>query len=398
LMHNFAASISNRASVMDYPHPLIKLGADGVPDLSDAYATGIGEWDKVTIAYGYQDFPAGTDEDKALDEILRQAQAHGLRYLTDQDARPPGGASPIAHLWDNGPNAVDELDRIMKVRAAALHRFSENNIREHAPLATLEDTLVPVYLLHRYQVEAATKVIGGLDYSFALRGDGEKPAEIVAGEEQRRALHAVLNTLRPELLALPEGLLRMIPPRPPEYPRDRENFHGHTGLTFDALAPAEAAAEHTLGVLLNAQRAARLVEYHARDANVPGLEELLDKLLAATWKAPHGRGYSAEVARVVDDVALHHLMALAIDDRAPVEVRAHVFSKLDDLKKWLTGPGTAPLYANEHIHFAHAAEQIIQFQKNPRELKLPPPTVVPEGQPIGMDGAPFAPWICDADR
>lgn len=406
LMHNFAASISNRASVMDYPHPLVKLGSDGVPDLSDAYATGIGEWDKVTIAYGYQDFPAGADEDKALDEILHQAQTRGLRYLTDQDARPPGGASPIAHLWDNGPNAVDELGHIMKVRAAALRRFSENNIREHAPMATLEDVLVPVYLLHRYQVEAATKVIGGLDYTFALRGDGEKPVEIVSAEEQRRALDEVLKTLRPEDLALPEPLLRMIPPRPPEYARDRENFRGRMGLTFDALAPAEAAAEHTLGLLLNAQRAARLVEHHARDAKYPGLEEMLDKLVGATWKAPHGEGYTALIARVLDEVALRHLMALAANDRAPEEVRATASLKLDALKNFLTEQGTAPAYAGERAHFAYGVEQIAQFQKNPKEWRLPPPVEIPEGQPIGaeggteggMNGATLAPWFCDADR
>ena len=398
LMHNFAASISERASVMDYPHPMVKLGADGVPDLSEAYATGVGEWDKVTIAYGYQDFPAGREEGKALDEILHQAQARGLRYLTDEDARPPGGASPIAHLWDNGANAVDELERIMKVRAAALSRFSENNIREHAPLATLEDTLVPVYLLHRYQVEAAAKVIGGLDYTFALRGDGEKPSEIVPAEEQRRALQALLSTVRSEALALPEALLKKIPPRPPEYPRDRENFHGRTGLTFDALAPAEAAAEHTLSLLLNAQRAARLVEYHARDAKYPGLAELLNKLLAATWKSPHGTAYTGEVARVVDDVALNQLMALAANDHAPREVRAIASSELDNLKKWLTGLGTAPAYSLERVHFAYAAEQIALFQKNPKEMKLAPPAEIPAGQPIGMDGAPLAPWTCDADR
>ncbi len=399
LMHNFAASMSNRASVMDYPHPLVKLGADGVPDLSDAYATGIGEWDKVTIAYGYQDFPAGTDENKALDEILHKAQSRGLRYLTDQDARPPGGASPIAHLWDNGTNAVDELDRMIKVRATALRRFGENNIREHGPMATLEDVLVPVYLSHRYQVEAAVKVIGGLDYTFALRGDGETPAEIVSAEEQRRALEAVLRTLHPEILALPESLLRIIPPRPPDYPRDRENFRGRTGLAFDAVAPAEAAAEQTLGLLLNAQRAARLEEYHSRDAKSPGLQEVLYKLLDTTWKAspPEPSSYPAQIARVVNDVALRHLMALGADDHAPAQVRATVFFVLDDLKRWLSDR----MNGGEQVQYTYAVQQISLFQKDPKEFKLALPAEIPAGQPIGeengMDGAPLAPWFCDPD-
>src|SRR6267143_960583 len=286
LMHNYSASTVNRSSVMDYPPPYVKLGADGVPDLSEAYATGIGEWDKVSIAFGYQDFPPGMDEHVALNKILLDTFARGLRYLTDQDARPAGSSSSQAHLWDSGANAVDELNRIMQVRGAALKRFGENNIREGAPLATLEDVLVPLYMLHRYQVEAASKLVGGMDYTFALRGDGQAPTRMVAPAEQRRALAAVLATVKPEVLALPEPLLKMIPPRPPEYERGREHFKIHTSPAFDALAPAEAAAQHTLQFLFNPERAARLVEFHARNAENPGLQEVLEAILAATWKTP----------------------------------------------------------------------------------------------------------------
>ena len=168
-----------------------------------------------------------------------------------------------------------------------MRRFGENNIREGAPLATIEDVLAPIYMLHRYQVEAASKLVGGMDYTFALRGDGETPTEIVAPAEQRRALAAVFATLKPDVLALPEPLLKIIPPRPPEYPRGRELFKIHTSPAFDALAPAESAAQHTLQFLFNPERAARLVEFHARNAENPGLGEVLDAVLNATWKAPH---------------------------------------------------------------------------------------------------------------
>src|SRR5258706_4253887 len=226
LMHNYSASTVNRSSVMDYPPPYVKLldragagGADGAPDLSAAYATGIGEWDKVSIAFGYQDFAPGTNEAAALNKILLDAYARGLRYLTDQDARPAGSSSSVAHLWDSGANAVDELNRLMQVRAAALKRFGENNIREGAPLAPMEDVLLPVYLLHRYQVEAASKLVGGMDYTFALRSDGQTPTQIIAPAEQRRALAAGLGKLKPEGLGLPGPLLKEISPRPPEYER-----------------------------------------------------------------------------------------------------------------------------------------------------------------------------------
>src|SRR5882762_8691294 len=275
LMHNYSASTVNRSSVMDYPPPVVKLGADGVPDVADAYATGIGEWDKVSIAWGYSEFAPGTDERAALDKILLNGFGRGLRYLTDQDARPASSSSGVAHLWDSGANAVDELNRLMQVRAAALRRFGEKNIRAGAPLATIEDVLVPIYMLHRYQVEAASKLIGGMDYAFALRGDGQTATQIVAAAEQRRALAAVLATLKPEALELPESLLKIIPPRPPEYERGREDFKIRTYPAFDALAPAEAAAQHTLQFLFNAERAERLVEFHARDKANPSLEEVL---------------------------------------------------------------------------------------------------------------------------
>lgn len=385
LMHNYSSSTVNRSSVMDYPPPFVKLGPDGVPDLSDAYAKGIGDWDKVAIAYGYQDFPKGTNEHAALGKILNDAFSRGLRYLTDQDARPAGSSSSLAHLWDYGPNAVDELDRLMKVRAAALKRFGENNIREGAPLATLEDALAPIYLLHRYQVEAASKLVGGMDYTFALRGDGEIVTKIVPPAEQRRALAAVLATLKPDVLALPEPLLQIIPPRPPGYPRGREHFKIHTSPAFDALAPAEAAAQHTLQFLFNPERAARLVEFHARGSANPSLEEVLAAVIAATWKAPHGTGYDAEIARVVDNVALYDLMTLAGNEQASDQARAIASLKLDELKDWAAKAGQNARDEEERAHLLFAVEQIQHFQKDPKVIGLTPPTDPPDGPPIGND-------------
>ncbi|HKW57502.1 MAG TPA: zinc-dependent metalloprotease [Candidatus Acidoferrum sp.] len=392
LMHNYSASTVHRSSVMDYPPPFVKLAADGSLDLSDAYATGIGDWDKVSIAWGYSDFPPGADEHAALEKILHQAYSRGLRYLTDQDARPAGSSSSLAHLWDSGSNAVDELNRLMQVRSAALKRFGENNIREGAPLATLEDTFVPIYLLHRYQVEAASKLVGGMDYTFALRGDGQVPTQIVSPSEQRRALAAVLATLKPEVLALPESLLKIVPPRPPEYPRGREHFKIHTSPAFDALAPAEAAAQHTLSFLFNPERAARLVEFHARDSANPSLDEVFDAVLNTTWKSPHPAAYNGQIANVVDDVVLYDLMALAANEHATDEVRAIAFLKLHEIKDWLNSPsgGMQVIFDQAHIFFA--AQQIDLFEKDPKRLDLTPPDEPPDGQPIGSIGTPDCDW------
>jgi hypothetical protein len=393
LLHNYSASTVNRSSVMDYPPPFVKLASDGTPDLSDAYAIGIGEWDKVAITYGYQDLPAGTDEPAALNKILNEAFAKGQRYLTDQDARPTGSSSSLAHLWDIGNNAVDGLNHVMQVRAVALRRFSEKNIREGAPLATLEDVLVPLYMFHRYQVEAASKLVGGMDYTFALRGDNQLPTQIVSASEQRRALAAVLATVKPDTLALPEALLRIMPPRPVEYERGREHFKIHTSPAFDALAPAESAAQHTLQFLFNPERAGRLIEFHARDSQNPGLAEVLDAILTATWHAPRDASYSGEIARVVDNVALFDLIQLAANAHATEQVRAVAALKLEELRAWLasdSGPGAKE--PAEAAHRAYAAAQIAQFQKDPKLIDVTPPVDPPDGPPIGSP-----PSAVDAD-
>ena len=169
LDHNFAASALGRVSVMDYPAPLVRLRDDGSLDASEAYGVGVGAWDVEAIRYAYSEFPPGTDEDAALDAIVQQSLAAGLVFLTDQDARPSGAAHPLASLWDNGANPVAELEQVMAVRHAALARFGAANVARGRPLAELQETLAPLYFYHRYQLAAAAKVLGGLEYRHALR-------------------------------------------------------------------------------------------------------------------------------------------------------------------------------------------------------------------------------------
>jgi hypothetical protein len=386
LMHNYAASIVNRASVMDYPPPTVSVGADGVPDVSNAYAVGIGAWDKTAITYGYRDFPAGTNETQALDKALEDAFASGQLYLTDQDARPLGSASPIAHLWDTGGNDLDGLQQVMAVRQAALKNLSENAIREHTPMATLEDVLVPIYLYHRYQITAVAKSIGGLNYIFDLRGPNRKDPEIVPASQQRQALRAILKTLSPQALAVPQPLLNIIPPRPPEYPSSKENFARRTSPAFDSLAPAEAAAEIVVQLLFQPERAQRMLEYHARDASNPGFDELLDEVLATTWKAPAAPGYNGAIQRSVNAVVLNHLMSLASDEHASSEVRAVALLKLDELKRWLASQENLLKDVPTRAEFFFAKNQIDHFEKNPAEVHVTAPAAPPAGDPIGSDG------------
>jgi len=386
LEHNYAASIVNRSSVMDYPPPTVSVGANGVPDVSNAYAVGIGAWDKISIAYGYSDLSQEKDETAALDKILSDAFSSGLRFLTDQDARPLGSSSSVAHLWDTGSNDLDGLSQVMAVRAAALKNLSSSAIPERTPMATLEDVLVPMYLYHRYQVGAVAKSIGGLDYTFNLRGSRDPGPEIVPADQQRKAIHAVLATLSPQVLALPAPLLKMIPPRPPEYPSGREDFARRTSPAFDALAPAEAAAEIVANLLLQPERAQRMVEYHALDSGNPGFAELVDDLLNATWKAQPSTGYNGAIQCTVDSVVLDRLITLAEDENTSAAVRAVASLKLDELKKWIGTQSPLPKYEAMRAQFFLAQGQIDHFERNPAEVHLTMPAPPPDGDPIGSDG------------
>lgn len=384
LAHNFAASaIAPGTSVMDYPHPWITLDASGHPDLSHAYATGIGAWDKVAIRYGYSQFALGADEHAALDGILRQAQDSGLYFITDQDSRPLGSAHPYSHLWDNGPDPAAELDRILKVRAAALAQFGENAIPIGMPMAEIEDTLVPLYLLHRYQTEAAAKEVGGLNYRYALRGDGQMVTEVVSPANQKKALDALLQTLAAATLTLPESLLRILPPRPPAYPRTQESFSARTGVTFDPGSAAEAAAEITMSLLFDPQRASRLVEYQARDPQNPNLQDVIEATVNATWKAPRASGLQAATQAVTETAVSEHLLALAANSAASSEARAVARAEVVTLRAWIAG-ATAATPEEKALHAATLA-RIDLFLKEPDKFVPAAPPPVPPGQPIGDD-------------
>ena len=382
LAHNFAASaIAPGTSVMDYPHPWITLDAGGHPDLSHSYATGIGAWDKVAIQYGYSQFAPGGNEGARLDAILSKAQANGLYFITDQDSRPQGGAHPYSHLWDNGPDPAAELDRILTIRAAALSEFGENAIPMGLPMAEIEDTLVPLYLLHRYQTEAAAKEVGGLNYRYALRGDGQMVTEIVSPANQKGALHALLKTISPLTLTPPESLLKILPPRPPAYPRTQESFTAHTGLTFDPESAAEAASEITVSLLFNPQRASRLVEYHARDSQNLGLQDVIEATVNATWKAPRASGLQAATQAASETSVSEHLLALAASNEASTEAKAIARAEAVSLRDWIAGASATT--AEEKALNAATIARIDQFLKEPDKFTPQPRPTVPPGQPIG---------------
>jgi hypothetical protein len=386
LAHNFAASsVSQSDSVMDYPHPYVTLNKDGSLNVSHAYADHIGDWDKVAIDYGYREFVPKTDTTAALQKILTDADHAGQLFITDEDARPFGSAQPHAHLWDNGPDPAVELTRVLEVRATALKNFGPDVIKPGTPMSQLELALVPVYLFHRYQTEAAIKEIGGLDYRYNERGDGLADPEIVAPAEQREALAAVLNTLTPETLTLPESLLKILPPVPPGYPRTRESFPSETGLTFDPIAAAESAADLTLQVLLDPSRASRLVQYHMRVPDSPSLRSVLEAVSTTVAERPEaGHSMSSEVERAVEFRSLEAMLRLAVNPEASTQAQAIARSHVNDLlKQWSSA---APLVDTaEAIHRAALIQRIEDFNRDPTKFAPAKPIEAPPGMPIGDD-------------
>ncbi|NOT77247.1 MAG: DUF5117 domain-containing protein [Cyclobacteriaceae bacterium] len=382
ISHAYSSSSEALASVMDYPHPYVKL-TNGKVDLSEAYDTKIGAFDKVMIAYGYQDFPSGTDENKALYDIIQNSIKAGYTFLSDQDARPIGGAHPFAHLWDNGKNPAEELNRVMGVRAVALRNFGENNIKPGMPMATLEEALVPLYFSHRYQVEAAVKMIGGLNYRYALRGDGQPVAELLTPQQELNALEALMKTVEPSALVLPESLLKIIPPRPLGYSRHRELVKSKTDLTFDALSTAETAADLTFSAILYPARANRIFEHHSRDARLPSLESLIDRMISATIKASVRPGMEGAVQMSVDQTLLTNLAKLALSKDTSVPAKAIALLKLDQLKAWVTARANVTNEEEWRSFYFHMAFQIGKLQSNPEEFKQDTPLAAPPGMPIG---------------
>lgn len=383
LAHAYSASADKNSSVMDYPHPYV-TNRDGRLSLESAYDDKIGAWDKAAIQYGYQDFPEGTDEAAALNGLITKSLEDGLTFLSDQDARPHGGAHPFAHLWDNGSDAAAELNRVMDIRSIALRNLGENNIRPGAPMATIEEVLVPMYFFHRYQTEATAKLVGGLNYRYALRGDGQLVTEFLAPQVQERALDALMTTLTPKTLAIPESLLKNIPPRPLFYDSHRELVKGHTDLVFDGLAAAEDGAALTIGLLLHPARAARLIDHHARDAAQPALEHVIDRLAAATIKATPLRGYEGVVQMTTGHVFVKSLITLAKDASASPQVRSVALLKANQLKSWLANRTNTQADEQWRACYHYSAEQLRRLLEEPGVLIPSRDMPIPPGQPIGQ--------------
>jgi hypothetical protein len=391
LGHNYYDSARGWISVMDYPHPLERLNADGSIDIADAYPQRIGDWDKVAINYGYREFPRGADEKAGLTRILDEAWAGDLRYMTNQDLR----SNPKVDQWSNNVDQADELMRLMKIRRSALDRMGERTIRAGAPFATIEEPLVPVYMYHRYAVESAASMVAGQEYIYGMRGDGRAPVTLPGADQQFKALDSLAYTLRPSELTVPARVLELIPPRPPGFGLHRELFARTTGDTFDPLAPATIAADVTIGFVLDLDRAARMVGQHAVNPALPGLQDVIDRLIGATFDARTASAYEAEVRRAEERVLVDRLMWLAAASPNS-QVRAIASLKLSRLGARPQAPGArTEADAAARALLAADIKRFLERPLDPNRLIPLPAADAPPGAPIGdapLEWLAPAPW------
>ena len=377
LAHNFAASSKGRASVMDYPHPTLSF-KNGKVDFSDAYDTKIGDWDKVSIAYSYGIY--NEDEDASLDNLLNRAFKNGARFITDQDARPQGSAHAYAHLWDNGSDVSFELENLLQIRKNAIANFSKDNIKSNEPYTVLEDVFVPLYFLHRYQTEAVTKVVGGLDYTYAIRDDGNTIVKRISSKVQQKALASVLKTLDVKEIGIPRKLINLFPPRAFNYRRTRESFKSKAGVAFDPFGAVETASAMSLELLLHPERVTRLVQHKSLDTDQLGLEEVLDQLIDSTIQQRYKDPYYQELQNIVNYQFLNQLFHLSSNNEMYWQVNAIVNDRIDKINTLLKNSKVTGI---QKIYHKEMLRLISNFKKNPTKFIKPITPKIPDGSPIG---------------
>lgn len=373
--HNFAASANNRSSVMDYPHPTLSI-IEGKINYDNAYAIGIGDWDKVSVSYNYSVFSDEIDENFALQNILEKSYINGHRFISDSDSRPIGGAHPKSHLWDNGAIATNELDNLLKIRKIAMNQFSLDHIRFGENYSVLEDRLVPMYFLHRYQLQAVVKLIGGINYDYGVKSNIKYETSPVNTSDQKLALKSLLNSISPSELTIPKSLHSILSPRTFGNYRNRESFGSQTGVGFDYLGVANSLSDAVIGMILNPQRVSRLIQQDAIYKDQLTFNDVILQLIEEIFKTNTTDSYFQSIKEINQANLLKHLMILSNSNNVYPQIRGEIYNELDDLSTWLN--------KNSEIRFSKFYQnQISQFKSQPELISPLKTEKIPDGSPIG---------------
>jgi hypothetical protein len=372
--HNYISSANNRSSVMDYPHPKIDL-VDGKISIADAYSENIGDWDKVSVEYAYRDFPNTKNENYELDKIINEAEKNGLYFLSDSDSRPVGSANPFSHLWDNGELPYKELNKLLKVRDLALKNIDLDNLVDGEPYDRIEDILVPIYMLHRYQIEASAKAIGGVDYLYFVKNKNNDKVKFVDSKLQRKSLESLLNVLKPKNLVLPNNLIDILSPRSFRNPRTRENFVSNTGVTFDYINTSSSLINHTLTFLLNAERINRINQQNIFGDDILTLEDYLAEISKSIFDNKKLSTYEESVNKNTTSLYIDHLFMAFNNSRTNDLSKSIILASIMDIMNNLSTK------SNNYNSFL--INKIDGFLINPDKYKPIEKTKIPDGSPIG---------------
>ncbi len=372
--HNYISSANNRSSVMDYPHPKIDI-IDGDINIDNAYSKNIGDWDKVTVRYAYTDFQENENEDIKLNQIIEDAVNKGLYFLSDSDSRPVGSANPFSHLWDNGEFPYKELNKLLKVRDLALKNIDLENLVDGEPYDRIEDILVPIYMLHRYQIESTAKAIGGVDYLYFVKNLNNDKVKFVNSKLQKESLESLLNVLNPKNLVLPDNLIEILSPRSFRNPRTRENFESNTGVTFDYINASSSVINHTLTFLINPERINRIYQQNMFGENILKLEDYLTIISNSIFSNKKMSLYETSINNNTSSLFLDHLFLAFNNSKTNDLSKSLILSSILNTKETLS--------SNLNDYNAFLVNKINGFLNNPDKYKPIEKTKIPDGSPIG---------------
>ena len=372
--HNYISSANNRSSVMDYPHPKIDI-VNGNINIDNAYSKNIGDWDKVSVRYAYTDFQENENEDVKLNDIIEEAVNKGLYFLSDSDSRPVGSANPFSHLWDNGEFPYKELDKLLKVRDLALKNIDLDNLVDGEPYDRIEDILVPIYMLHRYQIESAAKAIGGVDYLYFVKNKNNDKVKFVDSKLQKESLKSLLNVLNPKNLVLPTNLIQILSPRSFRNPRTRENFESNTGVTFDYINASSSIINHTLTFLMNPERINRIYQQNMFGENILMLDDYLTIISNSIFSNKRMSPYESSINKNTSSLFLDHLFLTFNNSNTNDLSKSVILSSIMNTKEKLSSN------LNDYNRFL--VNKINGFIDNPDKYIPVEKTKIPDGSPIG---------------
>ncbi len=320
--HNFASSLNDRASVMEYPTPRVAV-KDGRLDLSEPFQKAIGAYDAYMARYAYTEV-APAQEKAALDAVIAQMRRDGILYVPTTDPR---------WVWyDDRATPTEYLRETMAAREIMLAQFGPDMLMPGEPVGELRDMrLWMAYLHHRWAIESGQAYVGGLFQNIVVKGEDIPPTEFVPGRLQREVLDLLMQSLAPERLALPESLLVQLTPDPGRNLEDLSE-----DAAFDQLKAARILSAMVLEPLFDKDRAARMVALSARQPDALTFPELVRAVMEATWSAPAaGTARDRALRRAAQQAALDSMMILGAEADGSPEARAYVLDTLAGLSSAL---------------------------------------------------------------